>query len=113
MRATQTLEWVGTRDRPFDIGLGRLTLACTALCRWPIEAGKVKSEEATTLGPMPPGLTEHMTAAVNGLRKSGDMEFVSKALLTQAWSQWAINLTIAATSKNGRPPSSAGEASIV
>ena len=59
-RATQTLGWVEPQNWLLDIGLDHLTLARAALYRWLIEAGEAKAEAATTLGPTPPGLTEHM-----------------------------------------------------
>ena len=95
-RATQTLDWVvRAKQDLLSIGLDHLTLARTALYRWLIEAGEEKAEEATNLGPMPTALTEHMSAAVNGLRESGDMDELPQALLTQAWSHWVTDPTAA------------------
>ena len=95
-RATQALELVGDKLGLLETGRDHLILSRTALYRWLIEAGEVKAGRATTLGPTPPALTEHLTSAVNGLRESGDICYLPRALLTQAWSNWATNPTAAA-----------------
>ena len=91
-RATQTLDW-GVRGNLglLSIGVGHLTLARAALYRWLIEAGEAKAEEATTFGPTPRALTEHLAAAASRIGESGQTEFLPLVMLAQAWSRWATN----------------------
>ena len=98
-RTTHTLElFIQAEMDLLSIGLDHLTLARTSLYRWLIEArvAMLENGQYTSPGPCPSAVTEHVTAAVNGLRESANMHYVPQGLLTQAWSHWATNPTAAA-----------------
>nr|VFJ48791.1 MAG: hypothetical protein BECKFM1743A_GA0114220_100631 [Candidatus Kentron sp. FM]VFJ49287.1 MAG: hypothetical protein BECKFM1743C_GA0114222_100691 [Candidatus Kentron sp. FM]VFK08466.1 MAG: hypothetical protein BECKFM1743B_GA0114221_100711 [Candidatus Kentron sp. FM] len=64
-----------------DIALDRLTLARAGLYRALLAPPAGAQRPAAPL----PEIERHLTAAVDGLRKAGDVEFVVRGLLTQAW----------------------------
>ena len=81
-RATETLEWVNNAGLDIlSAALDHLTLA---------RAGWYRALLAPPAGAQwpaapPPEIEAHLTAAVDGLRKSGNMDDLPRGLLTQAW----------------------------
>ncbi|GDY19195.1 hypothetical protein LBMAG56_05400 [Verrucomicrobiota bacterium] len=72
-RAAQTLQWVTTQNWLLDIALDHLTLGRAALYAAILEPSEISN------------LKFEIEAAVSGLRRAGDIEFVARALLTRAW----------------------------
>ena len=80
-RSTQTLEWA--EYNAIDLlssALDHLTLGRVALYRAILTSG-AKAELSTVLEPA----ATNLNAAVNGLRKSGDMVYLPRGLLSRAW----------------------------
>jgi hypothetical protein len=77
-RATQTLEWVKQASEAslLTIALDHLTLARAALYQAVLSSSKLQ---------IPNFDSDHLTAAVNGLRQSGDAWMLPRGLLTRAW----------------------------
>ena len=77
-RATQTLAWASTQNWLLDIALDPLTLARTALF-------------TALLTPTAPGAAElaqahrEADAAVAGLRRAGQQDYLPRGLITRAW----------------------------
>lgn len=65
-RAAQTLRWITGRLGPLDVALNHLTLARAALYRADFAS-------------------DHVAAAVDGLRAAGDLSYLPQGLLTRAW----------------------------
>lgn len=80
-RATQTLAWAKSRGTLLDIALDHLSLARVTLYR-------------ALLTPQGPSRIdrEHLTAALDGLRKAVQFNHLPKALLTSALHHYALDL---------------------
>nr|VFK30197.1 MAG: hypothetical protein BECKMB1821G_GA0114241_10611 [Candidatus Kentron sp. MB] len=88
-RARQWFEWRLPADPILDIALDRLTLARAGLYRALLSAEGCyeASPHCTVRFPEESRQTiaKHINAAVDGLRKSGEIEFVARGLLTRSW----------------------------
>ncbi|VFM97494.1 MAG: Tetratricopeptide repeat-containing protein [Candidatus Kentron sp. G] len=88
-RATETLGWM--TDDPnapiLDIALDRFTLARAGLYRALLAPVSPAGAQVKYLAGTSPllAIEAHLTAAVDGLRKSGHMDYFLRALLAQAW----------------------------
>ncbi len=88
-RATRTLEWMyATSGAPLlTIALNRLTIGRSILYETVLDCGV----QGPLCFPIDKKNTEncaiHLSAAVNGLRNSGDTTFIPRGLLTRAWLQ--------------------------
>ena len=77
-QATQTLKWVEQdRGALLTIALNHLTLGRAALYRAILSQSEISNEEYQ--------LADHLAAAVDGLRASGQMDDLPRGLLTRAW----------------------------
>ncbi len=72
-RATQSLNWITGTLRLLDIALDHLTLARAMLYK------------ALSPFPVPCFESNHVTAAVDGLRTAGQIGYLPRGLLTRAW----------------------------
>ncbi len=77
-RATQTLEWAEqVRASLLSIALDHLTLGRAGLYRAILSQSQISD--------LTSDISSHLTAAVDGLRAAGAMEFVARGLLTRSW----------------------------
>nr|VFJ62274.1 MAG: Tetratricopeptide repeat-containing protein [Candidatus Kentron sp. FM]VFJ62884.1 MAG: Tetratricopeptide repeat-containing protein [Candidatus Kentron sp. FM]VFK14142.1 MAG: Tetratricopeptide repeat-containing protein [Candidatus Kentron sp. FM] len=88
-RATETLAWMTNDPNApiLDIALDRLTLARAGLYRAllaPISPAGAQVKHLAGTSPLL-AIEAHLAAAADGLRKSGYMDYLLRALLTQAW----------------------------
>ena len=90
-RATQTFEWTEqfAGAALLDFALNHLTLARAALYRALLTANRTMrssdSDASDAAIQIPQSAIAHLTAAVDGLRKSGNMDDLPRSLLTRAW----------------------------
>jgi len=80
-RAMQWIEWRAPNDPLLDIALENLTLARPALYRWLADHPGPQDSNAEALG----AAGQHLGAAVDGLRDSGQLDDLPRGLLTRAW----------------------------
>ncbi len=81
-RAVQTLPIAERNNWILDIALDHLTLGRAGLYRAILEGRDVSSDPAGSATRDP---TSEIERAVDGLRRSGEVEFVARGLLTRAW----------------------------
>ena len=81
------IEWRIPDDSLLDIALIDLTLGRASLYRWLAEGSEPRaaSGNSTTLSRCPSALSQHLAAAVDGIRNSGQTDYLPQALLTRAW----------------------------
>ncbi len=90
-RAAQTLKWVASNPHAplLTIALDHLTLAGAALYRALLTANHAMrssdSDASDTAIQVSQSAIAHLTAAVDGLRKAGQMDHLPRGLLTRAW----------------------------
>jgi len=78
-------ELASNEPSALDVGLDHLTLARVGLYRALLQAGP--GEGLTR--PLPPAAWEHAEAAVAGLRAAGQLDYLTRGLLTRAWMRHA------------------------
>ncbi|NOS99624.1 MAG: hypothetical protein HOP29_03255, partial [Phycisphaerales bacterium] len=103
-RATQTLAWVTPQNWLLDIGLDNLTLARAELYRAVLSRGSTEGcesgagrrssgdadlncgvdDETMPMATLPASTSEHLSAAVDGLRRAGQLDDLPRGLLTRA-----------------------------
>lgn len=80
-RAVQSLPIAESNDWLFVIGLDNLTLARAALYHWLADPAGPQNPNAEALD----AAGQHLAAAVDGLRDSGQLHMLPRGLLTRAW----------------------------
>ena len=80
-RANEALAIAEQNHVLLSIGLDNLTLARAALYRWLTDPPRPQDSNAAALD----ATGEHLTAAVDGLRDSGELDLLPHGLLTWAW----------------------------
>ncbi len=76
-RATLTLEWVSSQNWLLDIALDHLTLGRAALYQAILSQSQISDLKSE--------ISSHLTAAVDGLRASGQTDDLPRGLLTRSW----------------------------
>ena len=76
-RAEEWFEWRAESDSLLDIALDHLTLARAALYGQLCASAQIANQESE--------IENHLSAAVDGLRKAGTMDHFPRGLLTRAW----------------------------
>jgi hypothetical protein len=99
-RAAQSLERATQQDWLFDIALDHLTLGRASLYRALLQSSRPDPAATILASPASPDLADaeqHLHAAVEGLRRAGQIDYLPRGLLTRAWLHHLARPTAAAT----------------